>query len=129
VTFTDIWRDYKQYRQAYYYHQIVLKPKDIIQKQIELTPVPNLDNYSTWKTLVWIYENRDGHRFLGPTDVFCKLVYFWILTLIYLCVHYPVEWYYGWDDPMDLENEGSVEVDAESTLRRLKYKRKISNWQ
>ena len=42
----------------------------------------------------------------------------------------PFEWYYHWDDPLKPDdNQPYAGVKAEDIRERLRYKRKVSDWQ
>lgn len=100
LTFTDIWRDYKNYRNAYYFHKVIPTPREIVQKELEKDPVPPLDKFSLWQTLKWLIANRQAHESLSPNDIFCKMLYITILLVFGKVIAVQKRWYYNWKDPL-----------------------------
>ena len=88
--------------------------------QLEKEPVPDLTNFSVWSTFKWIWDNRDTHLTSSMNNGISQMMVLSILTILFLVVHYPTEVYYNWEDPL-LKADTPMEVNAEATLRRLKY--------
>ena len=126
VTFSDIWRDYQNYRKAYYFTKVMDTPKEIFQQQE--VPV-DLDNYSTVETLKQIWKDRHAHPKMSVNSLFCFLVWMSSSFVLFLIIRIPLDWYYDFKDPLEKKDEAASTVSAEATLRRLKYKKKVSNWQ
>ena len=100
MTFTDIWRDYLNYRKAYFYHPVAPTPKEQNLAYLEKHPVPNLDTYSTWKTLKYLVNADSDHfRRASPEQLFNKMFWVTVLFITYLVVSLPRMYYYNWWDP------------------------------
>ena len=65
VTFTDIWRDYKNYRTAYYFVESEKLQKDLKNEPgtDEKGEVPvNIDNFSFRKYIKFVYKHSESHE-------------------------------------------------------------------
>ena len=127
VTFTDIWLDYKRYRKAYYYDQVMKTAKEqTIENEVKV----DFENFTIRQEMMDKWKDREVE---GQRQTYW---YFFFsvssLTLIYFLrvgVHEFRRWRYGYDDPLVKEESQTYdEVSAEHSMRRLKYQRKVKNW-
>ena len=127
VTFSDIWHDYKMYRRSYFYHQVIESPKKFYQRNEVKVDV---DKFSFFEYFIWVLKHGQDLPYDHPASILCKLLILsfimggsWILTK-------PMKIYYDYKDPLLKDCDDSlVGISAEVTLRRLKYKKKMANWQ
>jgi len=128
VTFGDIWQDYKNYRQAYYFSKVFETPKETYQRQAVQV---DLENFTLKGQLMYLYDNRANHQRYSPNWFATQLAYITFIFVVYAIVHVPYEWYYEFKDPYlsaSSDDTDLIDQSAESTMRRLKYKKKVNNW-
>ena len=133
VTFTDIWRDYWHYRIAYYHRthegirQHLLQHEGSDEKgEVQV----DVDKFKMGEHLKWTVKFKESHNLYTFSYMINILLLFSTMTGIGWCVQQWNGWWYDWKDPLIKdETDAASQATAENTLRRMKYKRKVKNWQ
>ena len=58
-----------------------------------------------------------------------KMIAFTAFLSLYFVIMIPVSWYYDFEDPLVKDQSLVEHSTSDATMRRLKYKKKIKNWQ
>jgi hypothetical protein len=126
VTFKDIYHDYRNFRSAYYFYQLP-SPKEIYEKnEVQI----DTKNFKIPNALYDLIKNHKKHVPLSPQYMFNNIMGLIITFYVWRLVRKPFEWYYHWDDPIKADDKAAaLNLKEEDIRERLRYKRKVKDWQ
>ena len=114
LTFSDIWADYRNFKDAYYYHQ-EFNPAEYIRRPEAAVEV-DMEKFSLrqqiWDTL--IYGNHREQKMSPGWSLAtgAQFLTWWLLMMLFY------KWFgnkYDWKDPLQTNTEG-ISQDAESVI-------------
>ena len=115
------------YRRSYFYHQLIEEPKKTFEREAVKV---DTEKFSIKEYFKWLYQHGAYGQWHDPSALFRNLLFFtaWMVTSYVLTRPWKI--YYDYKDPLLSSSEDSLDgISAEATLRRLKYKQKVSDWQ
>ena len=86
----------------------------------------DMKKFSVRKSFYEVIYNFQTHPWLSPSHFFSAMFLFIGSFLIYRLARRPIEWYYDWDDPLEVVSNAT---SKEHTRERLKYKNRVKGWQ
>ena len=115
------------YRRSYYYYQIHEPRKERNKReQVEV----DVDKFSMKDTFLWVLNHGQDQHMFDPAFIAAKLFFLTMIFVTWRVVNIPIKRYYDYQDPLLKDKDGTLDgISTEATFRRLKYKKKISDWQ
>ena len=127
LTFKDIWVDYRNFKDAYYFHQ-ESNPSEYIRRPEAAVEV-DMEKFSLrqqiWDTVVY-GNHREPKMSAGwHISTGAQMLFAWILIII---SYKFVGRYYDWEDPLQTNTKG-ISQDAESVIQegieKKRYQKRI----
>ncbi|CDW83199.1 UNKNOWN [Stylonychia lemnae] len=121
LTFSDIWQDYKHFKQSYYFFQKYVMESEEQKGQITIDP----KEFSLKKWFIeFFWTNSDKHGTVTPQAYFYKIVFLILGYALWRLRRKPAEYYYHWHDPL----ENQINQNLQENQQRLKHNKKIDQW-
>ena len=87
-------------------------------------------NFKVSYFLVDLFKNHRKSHSLSPSYWFTNIVFLMATYFTWRFLRRPIEKYYHWDDPLKPDDSTpTVSAKVEDIRERLRYKRKVSDWQ